>query len=261
MYAYFIDDWVYEKHHHKIDRLDLWLTQAGISGRKIKLARLNDLPWSIKDCVAVGVKIFIAVGDDATASRVLNNVLNLQKQEGFKFTFGFIPISESSAIAPMLGMSYSQKAVNALASNQIISVDLGMLNNRHYFITAAVFPKKCALGFRSYTVSSMYRDHHISVCNTDIYNQQAGDDLKKFNPSDGILEAVIAYHPNASLIDKMLRRNNSDQYIPESIFPVKKITIKSKQKTISVIADIEKQLTSPIEVEVVPGAVSIIHAT
>jgi hypothetical protein len=261
MYAYFIDDWVYSKQQRKLDHLDLLLTQAGISGRKIGLARLHDLGASIRDCIASGIKSLIAVGDDTTASRVLNQALLQQKEEGFSFSFGIVPMRDTSIIGLLLGISSFKKAADALSANQSKPVDLGLLNKRHYFATAAVFPKKCALGFRSYTVSSMYNDHHISVCNSDIYNQDLNESAKKFNPHDQVLEAVIAHRPNISFFDRLRGRGSNDQYIPECIFPVKKIIIKSKQKNLTVMADTEKQLSSPIEVEVVPNAVDMIFAS
>ncbi|MBU2575646.1 hypothetical protein KKF64_00935 [Patescibacteria group bacterium] len=260
MYAYFIDDWVYNKHHRKLDRLDLLLTQKGISGRKIKLARLNDLAGSIRDCAASGIKTFVAVGNDTTASRLLNSILSIRdkEKEDFSFIFSVIPIYESNMIAKVFGYQTIQEASEALARHRTEKIDLGLLNSRHYFITSAIFPKKCSFGFKSYTVSSLYRDHHISVCNNNIYNGAENLNTRKFSITDGVLEAVIAHRPPVSFFDKVRGKANQNKYTPESIFPIKAIVIKSKEKTVSVNADAEKQLTTPIKVETKPKFLEVV---
>lgn len=257
MYAYFIDDWAYGKHQKRLDRLDLLLTQKGISGRKIKLARLHDLSSSIKDCASSGIKTFVAIGNDTTVSRVLNSILSIKDKDSaqhklsadFSFAFACVPIAEPNIIAKILGYENIQQASHALAQHRTENIDLGLLNKRHYFISSAVFAKKCAFGFKTYTVSSLHGDHHISVCNTDIYNGHDKFDAQKFNITDGVLEAVIAHRPEVSFVDKLRGKQNKEAYVPESIFPIKKITIKSKDKTVPVFADTEKQMTAPVVVE------------
>jgi diacylglycerol kinase family enzyme len=257
MYAYFIDDWVYKKNKRTLDRLDLWLTQVGISGRKIRLARLNDVSESILDCSRSGIKIIVAVGDDSTASRIINTALQMQKRHDLSFVYGMVPITVS-AVASMLGVSDAQNAVNILATKQSKLIDLGLLNKRHYFTTAAIFPSSCSLGFKAYSISSMHEEHHVSVCNYDVYSKHTLNTTNKFNIVDGVLEAVIAYLPHTSFMDRFGDKNSKNQYIPESIFPIKKITIQSKQKNITVIADAEKQLSTPVDVEIVPRAINMI---
>ena len=261
MYAYFIDDWVYDKHHRKLDRLDLALTQKGISGRKIKLARLHDLAGSIKDCMAVGIKTFVAIGNDTTASRILNNILSIKKaqeKEDFSFAFAFIAFQEPSKIANVFGYQNINQAAEALGARRTSKIDLGLLNDRHYFITGSIFPKKCSLGFKAYSVSSLHKDHHISVCNSNIYSNGSAKQENKFNVTDGVFEAVIAHRPDVSFLDKMRGKQSTEEYVPESIFPVKSITIKSKDKTINVFSDTEKQFSSPVKVDILPQELEIV---
>lgn len=257
MYAYFIDDWVYDKHGRTLDKLDLLLTQNGVSGRKIKLSRLSDLSGSIKDCVGSGIRTLVAVGNDATASRLLNHAQNLKQREGVSFAFCVIPIGEPGEVARLFGIASLADAAAVLAAHQTRKLDLGLLNQRHYFVTAAIFPQKTALRFRSYTVSSLYPDHHISICNCDIYHTKPAAPSKKFTPDDGILEAVIAYRSKVTLWDR-LRGAPTGEYLPESFFPIKKITLRGAEKIVSIFADTEKQLTSPVEVEVVSRALEAV---
>src|SRR3989338_3682819 len=142
MHAYFIDDWVYKKHHRKLDRIDLNLTQKGITGRKIKMSRLHDLAGSIKECFASGIKIFVAVGNDSTASKVLNNIISTKnngKDRIASFSFSFIPIENPVLISRVFGYSTIQAAIDAIAAHRTSKIDIGVLNSRHYFIQAAIF--------------------------------------------------------------------------------------------------------------------------
>lgn len=256
MYAYFIDDWVSDAHRRALDRLDMLATQQGVSGRKVRLSRLSNITTDIKECLGSGIKTFVAVGNDATASRILNHAFALQAKERFSFEFAVVPLAGPNEIARLFGVVSIPDAVDALAAHRIRMFDVGLLNQRHFFVTAAVFPQKSALRFRSYSVSSLHRDHHISVCNANIY--RASEASKKITPDDGILEAVIAYRPERGIWDRIRGREPNTEYIPESFFPVKKITVKGASKTISLFADTEKQLTSPVEVEVLKGALAAI---
>lgn len=260
MYAFFIDDWTAQKKYQReVDGLDLMLTQRSLVGRKIKLNRLHDLDSSVREQLAEGVKTLVAVGNDATVSRLLNSLLKLEPGQIRQIALAVLPIGPEQSVARSLGCGVSQEAVNALAQGERVLIDLGKLNNRHYFITAAVFPPRVSLGFLSYTVSSLRREHQISVCNTNIYEAIAGKTTRAgFHPGDGTLEAVIAYAPGKSFWSKLFSRQVLGDYVIESVFPHKKITILAKEKTISVRADTEKRLSTPVEVEIVPGALAVV---
>lgn len=255
MYAYFIDSWVYDKYSRKLDKLDLGLTQKGISGRKIKISQLYDLGQSIKECASCGIKTFVAIGDDCTASRVLNNILRVQNSH---FVFSFIPMAKESRIAKVFGYFSAQEAINALCSHRTRKIDVGVLNNRHFFLTSAIFPSKCSFGFESYSVSSLRRNHQISVCNIDIYRKEEKKDSGVSSVVDGVFEAIIARKIEKTFFDRVSATKEKVEYAPDSIFPIKSIVIKSKEKTISVFADAEKQLATPVLVEVLPQYLEII---
>ncbi|MDZ4221381.1 MAG: hypothetical protein U1C18_00740, partial [Patescibacteria group bacterium] len=159
-------------------------------------------------------------------------------------------------IARLFNVPSLAASVGALSACKTRAFDVGCLNKRHYFLTAAVFPKKSAFQFKSYTVSSRHPDHHVSVCNADIYRTHGSAAL--IAPDDGVLDAIIAHHPGRGFMDRFKPEGPAGEYVPESFFPIKKITVKCASKTVSVFADAEKQLTSPIEVEVAKGALTAI---
>lgn len=260
MFAYLIDDWTGQKKYLKeVDSLDLYLTQNGLSGRKIKLNRLHDLDASVRDLAENGARIFVAVGNDNTVSRLLNSLLKLEN----KFTLAVLPIGKNQQIAASFGCHNLEAAVAALKNRQTALIDLGLLNNRHYFITAAVLAGRASLGFLSYTVSSLQSAHEICFCNTNIFGQTSHwPGRKVFDCRDGTLEAVIARRPTKkSFWTKLATLPEAGrQYAVESIFPFKKIFVQCPTKTVKVMADTEKQLSTPVTVEVVPNKLEVVVA-
>lgn len=263
MYAFFVDDWTAQKKYQRaVDALDLMLTQRGLVGRKIKLNRLHDLDASLKDCLQTGVKTLVAVGNDTTVSKIVNSLLKFEPVLAKSAAVAIIPVGGGQLVAASLGCARLEEAVNALAQGQRALIDLGRLNNRHYFITAAFFPPRVALGFLSYTVSSLRPEHQISVCNTNVFGVASQTKTKAgFHPGDGTLEAVIAYRPRESWWSRLWSRRPLADYIVESVFPHQKITIMAKEKTISVQADAEKRLSTPVAVEIVPRALAVVVAS
>ncbi len=251
-----------------MDKLDLGLTQNGISGRKFKLGRLHNISRSISECFSSGIKTFVSVGNDETASKLLNSLQKAQNSSGSKedkkFTFAVIPIGgKEQLVANSFGCKSLQDAARFLAMHRTRSIDLGLINDRHYFISAAVFPKNTSLVFLSYSVSSLTSEHQIGICNSNIYHSSedsANQSQKKlFSMSDGFFEAVIASKPKQSFVDKLKSRGTAQRpFVPESVFPIKEITINGKQKTVQVIADTQKQMSTPVRVEVVPEALTIV---
>ncbi len=259
MYAYFVDEEASARHRRDLDRLDLSLTERGIAGRKIYLSRLSDVGASIAECLAAGAKTLVAVGSDATVSRLVNALARPGEGAFSGAALGVLPIGEHRTIARAIGCAEMPLALDALARHHVERLDLGTLNSRHCFLGAAIFPKNVSLSFLSYRVSSLRRDHHVSVCNMNIYAKNGAFGKKVFNPSDSRLEAVIAYRPRTSWWSRVrLHPGAGDDFVIESVFPIQNITVMSKQKTISVVADAEKRLSTPVAVAVVPAALPVV---
>lgn len=263
MFAYFLDDWTaHKRYSREVDSLDLLLTQHHIIGRRIRLSRLHDLDASVADCLASGVRTFVAMGNDATASKLLNSLLKIEQyqcQGKQAAALAVLPIGANQQIAASFGYPTIPQAVAALIQRQTAVVDVGWLNQRHYFVTMATFPPKVSLGFLSYTVSLLDNERQVHVCNTNVFNLKSEARYQKsFNPQDGTFEAVITCRPATSFWQKMFWRKTRDDYKIESVFPHQKLTVLSRDKTINVVADAEKQLATPVEVEIEPKKLLVV---
>lgn len=262
MYAYFIDDWTGQrKYLREVDSLDLRLTQNGLSGRKIKMNRLHDLDASVRDLAENGTRTFVAVGNDATASRLLNSLLKLEDAGALKrgkYQLAVLPIGQGQQIARSFNCHSVESAVLALKSHRTAAIDLGFLNQRHYFITAATFYGRAAVGFASYSVSSLREEYEINICNCNIFKKLKNfGDQGFFNTSDGIMEAVISY-PALKKSFWSAPAADKESHEVESIFPFQKITIESPAKTIKALADMEKEFSTPVAVEVLPRRLEVV---
>lgn len=260
MFAYFIDDWTGQKKYLKeVDSLDMYLTQNGLSGRKIKLNRLHDLDANVRDLAENGARVFVAVGNDNTVSRLLNSLLKLES----KFTLAVLPIGQKQQIAASFGCHNLAAAVLALKNRQTALIDLGLLNNRHYFITAATIVGRASLMFLSYTVNSLQAANEVCLCNMNIFDKTKNWSGRQFfDNQDGRLEAVIARRLTKRSFWARLssRPETGGEYRVESIFPFQKIVVQCPGRTIRVMADTEKQLSTPITVEVVPRKLEAVVA-
>lgn len=278
MHIYFIDDWTSEKKYRReTDNLDMMLTQYGLTGRRVKLSRLYDLEAGIREAARSGIKTFVAVGNDNTASRLLNIFVRLtdiagaitqNKRENEVLIqnpaagacLAILPIGrENQQIAAALGGANLFAAVAALRQRRTAIIDLACLNNRHYFVTAAYFGAKVSLGFSKYSVSSLRPEHEVAVGNVCFPGKKNSAAHYGANPSDGILEAAIIYQKPAARFGGLLtKRDDSGQYGLECLFPVTKVRILSSRKTITVLADVAKQLTAPVRVEAAPQALRVV---
>ena len=264
MYAYFIDDWTGQrKYLREVDGLDLRLTQNGLSGRKIKLNRLHDLDASVRDLAANGVRAFVAVGNDSTANRLINSLLKLDdagRLGARKYLFAILPIGAAQQIARTFGCDNLAAAVLALKNRQTRLIDLGLLNKRHYFVTAATFSGRASVSFLSYSVSSLRPEYEVSLCNANIFGDRLKFDGRNFfNISDGLLEAAITYPAlKKGFWPSGRYRGDTQDFTVESIFPFKRINIQSPAKIIKVLADTDKEFSTPVTVEVVPGRLEVI---
>jgi len=258
MIAYFIDVEAPDKKKKKqLDRLDLLMTQKGVSGRKYKLGPLHDLKKSVEESINSGARTIVGVGGDSIVNRLANTLLTLSEEASDAHVrLASIPIGDKTSIARSLNIKNIEDGVGAIAHEHVKKIDVGLINKRHYFVHAAVFPAGVALDFASYKISSLRKDHHISVCNGPLYGTETHKG--RFSDTDGVLEAVVAYRPT-----KKIRSSSVGDfygYIVESVFPIRKINITTREKTLGVVADVEKRMSVPVAVEVVPRALNVLIA-
>lgn len=134
MYFYLYDDSLAEpKQAAIVADLETHLTDLGLSGRIGRLGPLKSPTELVKTALKAGAKTIVAVGNDRTVSQAINAVATMGA--GNNVALGILPIGHPVVIAGLLGIPEGEGAVAVLAARNIVTVDLGRVNN-YYFLTS-----------------------------------------------------------------------------------------------------------------------------
>lgn len=216
--------------------------QLGINGRSEKLTLLKSLKELVADAVKNGADTIVAVGNDDTVSKMISIIPSLN------VTFGIIPVGQPNSIASILGIPSGVAACDVLSARIIEKIDLGKANDS-YFISSLTIPtnKSVIINCGKYNISPLASTSHVNVYNINSGNHHS-------NPKDGKLEVVLTSEPTPVGILGKLKK----QYSTDSIFPIKKITITCDDKSLSVLADGQTTIKTPVTVEVVPKELKVV---
>jgi len=249
MYLYLYDSFLNDNKHYKtLSRIEMRLTDLGIGGKISRLSPLKNIKELISDEIRFGVKTIVAVGNDETVSKTINNIANYTD-----ITFGIIPIGPNQKIAEALGIAPEEAACDILSARKIEKLDLGRVNNT-YFISGVNIEAESQIRIEfenSYQIMS-----EANTCQINIRNLRpafsSGIGPKYFNPRDGVLEALI--EPIKGVSRSFFRKKTPSR---TSVIPFKKISVLSK-KSVTVRTDGQKILKPPVDIEVVPNKLSVI---
>ena len=251
MYYYIYDSYLNNKKFEIIlHRIENRLMDLGISGKKEKLTLLKSLRELVEQGIKKNAETIVVVGNDRTISKVISFLPN------YSAILGIIPIGSENKIAKILGIPEGEKACDVLSSRIIEKIDLGKVNN-NYFLSSLEIPvkKEITLECENYNIIPLTNSETISICNFgNIFNGKDTTNKKVYNPKDGVLEAVITPESNLPGFFSMFKK----QYTKESVFPIKKVKIKSTKESISMKADGEVVIKTPATIEVIPKKLKVI---
>lgn len=245
MHYYIYDSFLNHKKYESIlIKVEARLTDLGINGKIEKLTILKSLKEMVEDSIKKGAETIVAVGDDSTLAKIITLVADQ------KVTLGFIPIGENNNLAAILGIPGGEAACDILSRRVVEKIDLGKANNQYFLFSLKIPRGEITLECNDkYTIRSQENNHNIKICNFVAGN---ADHEKNFNPKDGILEAVISGAP------KKIWNVFKKEYRQDSIFPIKKVKIKSLRDQVALLADSQTVIKTPVTVEVAPKKLKII---
>ncbi len=249
MYLYLYDAYLLDKaYQHQLARVETRLTDLGIGGKISRLSPLKNLRELIRDEVAGGVRTIVAVGNDGTFITVVNEVIRHDE-----VTVGHIPLGPKTDIARALGIPPAEAAADVVAARRLMRLDVGKANHT-YFLTGLTLPaSRVTLELdEAYQVSPSDGPYAVHICNLKPAAWAGATDHRRFNPSDGRLEALIQ---PAARRGAFWRRRGRDG--PPSILPCRRVKILGG-KSVTVITDGERVLKTPVAVEVVPAKLRMI---
>lgn len=247
MYLYFYDSFLNNKRHNStLAKIETRLTDLGIGGKIFRLSPLRNITELLTDEVRSGAKTIVVVGNDKTFTQIINIVATLD------VTLGLIPIGSENKIAQILGIPSAEDACNILAARKIEKVDLGKANSTYFLSNITISSGKLEIECgNKYKVMPELRDQ-ISICNLRPLFATELSQTNYFDPQDGFLEILI--QPIKSSFNQFFRKSTQ---LKNSIIPVKKITIRSKD-SLSITTDGQKILKTPVQIEIVPKKLRLI---
>ena len=249
MYLYLYDAFLSSKQYQsQLNRVEIRLTDLGISGKISRLSPLKNLRDLIADEVGNGVRTIVAVGGDGTFISVVNEVIHHDN-----VTLGHIPLGPRTNIAESLGIPLGEAACDTIAARRMLRLDVGRANNT-YFLAGLVVPQSdVTLELDgNYRIKPNDGDYLVTICNLQPMQWAGAADTLRFNPSDGLLETFIEPTPHRA----GLFRRNKPATSP-SILPCRRVKI-SSSKSVPILTDGERVLKTPVAVEVVPAKLRVI---
>ncbi|MEK7632088.1 MAG: diacylglycerol kinase family protein [Patescibacteria group bacterium] len=240
MYTYIVEAGINDKKYDaELARIESRLIELEMSGRIEKLTILKNLPEAVKDAIKNHSETIVLIGTD----RMLNSAMSALAETNV--TVGIIPLGDSTLLADALGIPYGIAACDILSARITATLDLGKVNNR-YFLSKLHIPE-C----KSVTIDcdSQFQVSALSPATIDIANFGSNG-----NPRDGRLEVIVRPHQRK----KMFGFGRREQFSRESVFPVKRLTIRSGGESMPIMSDGETIIKTPATVEIASKKLKII---
>ncbi len=237
MYTYIVEAAANtKKYENELARVESRLIELEISGRIEKLTILKSLKEIINDAVRNHSETVVLIGSD----KLVNDAMSTLAEADV--TIGIIPIGESHTIADALGIPVGTGACDILSARITATLDLGKVNNR-YFLSKLYVPPGSNVTLEC---DSTFKVSALTPSTIDIANF-----TDESNPRDGHLDVIVRPEETGGFF----RRRS---YTHASVFPFKKLAIRSGSDSLPIMSDGETIIKTPATVEVAPKKLKVI---
>lgn len=243
MYYYIYDNYLNEsKHKGALFKIESRLTDLGINGKIVRLSVLKNLQNNISEELSSGIKTFVIVGDDKTLSQSINLIPDLGK------AIGYIPVTNTSKIAKIMGIPAYENACNTLSTRIIKKIDLGRINDLYYFFTCLEMPGDTLniVCDDNYFINVEGKNNIVTVNNIS-FETDSGDSGVLGN--DGLIKLGIKH------TEKKWFKPAKETF---SKFKAKKINITSDKSIPILITDEKRIIKPPLEIKIAEKKLNLI---
>jgi len=248
MHYYLYDKYLSDKKYEgTLTRIEHRLIELGVNGHIERMSVLKSIPRLISESIERGANTIVVAGSDETLLEVIEIIGKFGNA-----VLGFIPMSEDSRLAKIFGIPPFEGACDVLSRRIIESVDLGVVNSKHFFLGSLDMPAKAELEFKGpYRVKTKSSDHHLAITNLG----RIFSDEEPFLSigTDGLLEAIVVKTEKRGLFKR--------SYTPmkESVIPFEKTRVVSADDNgLQAIADNKRTFETPFTVKIAKGALKMI---
>ena len=158
MYYYIYDIFTSEKHYRKeISKMEVILSNMGISGKVYKLNILKNLEEIIEEAVNNHVKNIIAVGND----KLVGNLANLLVDKNI--ALGVIPIGEPNNLANYFDITSIAQACQIISARKILEIDVGKINGQYFFMSLEIEDNDVHLELDGFNISPRSNNSNVGI--------------------------------------------------------------------------------------------------
>lgn len=248
MHFYLYDKSVTErKYEGTLTKIENRLIELGINGHTEKMSVLKSTPALIRDSIDRGANTVVVVGNDETFLDVVEVIGNFPKA-----VLGFIPLEEHTKVGPLLGIPPYEAACDVLSMRIIEHMDLGVINDEHYFLGSLEMPAQAELEFEGpYTVKTKSNTNHLAI--TNLGRMFSGDEELVRNATDGHMEAIVVKQEKRGLFRR------GEVATSESVIPFTNTRVLSASTDeVKAVADSRKSYSTPMNIRVAPKKLRVI---
>lgn len=244
MYYYIYDNYLAEKKYQSIiSKIESRLTDLGINGKINKMSILKNIDKTINEEIQKGVKTVVVVGNDKT----LNQVINIINKPNI--IIGFIPLGPNNNIAKLMGIPEGEEACDILSSRIIKNINLGLINQKYYFITYLEMPG----------------DNLYINCDDNYFiniDDKKNNIVTISNIYYGEYENKIAFKNNSSFFNLIIKNTKNGLFKAKkeyfSYFKAKKMLLNSERSIPILMIDEKKIIKTPIQIEIIKDRLKLI---
>lgn len=136
MNVYIYDDYLNKsKYTRAINRMEIRLTDLGLSGKIIRLSTIKNISGTVKNEIKLGAKTIVAVGNNQTVNKIIGAIIDSDAYSDFhkNTLLGIVPIGDDNSIAASFGIKNEEEACNILLARRIEQIDIGLIG-KYYFL-------------------------------------------------------------------------------------------------------------------------------
>lgn len=239
MYVYIYDDYLNKsKHTRTLNKLEIRLTDLGLSGKIVRLGTIKNVKDLIQNEIKTGAKTIVAVGNNKTVNKIIGAVVDNSLYDFFQknILLFIIPIGDNNSIAESLGIK-KDDACETLLARRIKKIDLGTVGNKYFL-------NKISLGSQGTEIEiekkySLEPESQGQINIINLANQQDLSNEIKSDPQDGCLDIYYKH------------KNKDYTYLR-----VKTLKIINKNKVL--LIDDSEEIQSPVEIGVLKERLNFI---
>lgn len=248
MHVYIYDDFLNKKKYdNTLAKIETRITDLGLSGKIIRLGTMRSSLSFLENEIKQGAKTIIAVGNDQTASKIVNSMMNVLLKDSLNpnLPFAYIPINDKfNQISECLGIRPEENACEVLSARRIEKIDIGEVSSenqsvKRYFISQAEISNRgTSIEIdKKYSLEIM-EEGSVNIFNLPIYPELA--EKNNSNPTDGLLEVCIQNKSKG-----FFKKSNEDSL---SIFSTNHIKVTNNNHSLLLDNSIEAPTPATINV-------------